>query len=283
MIMRKSVLLFLLAKTFMVFAQTQHINQLIENVLPDFIVSYNHEHKMDLTVIENRMPFLAARTMKVKTSKYVEGETNVGLKDGYYCDGPSIYLISKDTLRLQFFLCGANKEFPGLRIGDTVSFFFVYREQPGKWEYIGDFGSHATWHRDGKFIGDFVKESMEECYHELQKEDGFFHRNVYVIDDCLTLYIIHHPILPDLPHIPKGHNKKQYSRRNDWFIGFPEIFFCHDTIAVSSKAFKAKDYKNDTRIKQYKHCILFYNFNPKTQSWVICKKETNQISNYKRP
>ena len=270
---RNVVMLLLLTKAFFAFAQTQHINQLIENVLPDFISSYEKKRNKDYSILENRGPYLAANAMKIKTSKYVEGKTNGGLKDGYYCDGPSIYLISKDTLRLQFFLCGANKEFPGLRIGDTVSFFFVYREQSGQWEYIGNFGSHATWHRDGKFIGDFVKESMEECYHELQKEDGFFHRNVHVIDDCLTLHIIHHPILPDLPHIPQGHNKNQYCKRNDWLIGFPEISFHRDTIAVSSKVYKAKDYKNDFNIRKYLQCTLYYHYNSEKQSWEICNKE----------
>ena len=269
-----------MVKTFMVFAQTQHINQLIGNVLPDYIVSYNHEHKMDLTVIENEMPFLAARTLNIKTSKYVQGETNGGLKDGYYCDDPSVYLISKDTLRLQFFLCSANNQFPGLRIGDTVSFFFVYREQSGQWEYIGDFGSHATWHMDGKFIGDFVKECMEECSHELQKEDGIFHHNVYVIDDYLTLFAINDSILSNLTHIPKGHNKKQYCKKNDWLIGFPEISFHRDTIAVSSKAFMAKDYKSDFNIREYLQCTLYYQYNSETHTWDNCKKETEIIKKH---
>ena len=114
--MRKISIFILLTSAFIAFSQTQHINQLIENVLPDFIVSYNHDHKMDLSIIENEMPYLAAHSLEIKSCKYVKGKLNGGLEDGDYCNSPSFYLISKDTLRMQFFIYGAKKQFPGLRI-----------------------------------------------------------------------------------------------------------------------------------------------------------------------
>ena len=279
MIMRIFVLLLLMVKTFMVFAQTQHINQLIENVLPDFISSYNNKHNTDFSIVENGFPYLAANAMKMKKCKYVEGRINGGLKNGNHCNFPSLYLISKDTLSMQIFLCSASKRF-GLKIGDTVNFYFVYSKRSGLWEYIVNFTSHATWYRDGKFIGDFVKECMEECYHELQKEDGIFHHNVYVIDDYLTLFAINDSILSNLTHIPKGHNKKQYCKKNDWLIGFPEISFHRDTIAVSSKAFMAKDYKSDFNIREYLQCTLYYQYNSETHTWDNCKKETEIIKKH---
>lgn len=274
--MRIFVLLLLMVKTFMVFAQTQHINQLIGNVLPDFISSYNNKHNTDFSIVENGFPYLAANAMKMKKCKYVQGETNGGLKDGYYCDDPSVYLISKDTLSMQIFLCSASKRF-GLKIGDTVNFYFVYSKQSGLWEYIGNFTSHATWYRDGKFIGDFVKECMEECSKELERINNDSPSHIYIIDDYLTLYIIHNPILPDLQHIPKGHHVKRYCSGNDWLIGFPEISFHRDTIAVSSKAFMAKDYKNDFNIREYLQCTLYFQYNSDTQTWDNCKKETEII------
>ena len=169
--------------------------------------------------------------------------------------------------------------FPALELGDTVYFFFVYREHTGLWEYVGNFTSHATWYRDGKFLGDFVKECMEECVHELQRNNSISPHNVYIIDDYLDLYEIHDAILPDLPHIPQGHNIKNYSKSNDWLIGFPKISFINDTIVVSSKAFRRKDYKNDFRIKKHIQCTLHYLYNIETQSSNICKKETIQIAN----
>ena len=184
--------------------------------------------------------------------------------------------ITKDTLSMQIFLCSASKRF-GLKIGDTVNFYFVYSKQSGLWEYIGNFTSHATWYRDGKFIGDFVKECMEECSKELERINNDSPSHIYIIDDYLTLYVIHNPILPDLQHIPKGHHVKRYCSGNDWLIGFPEISFHRDTIAVSSKAFMAKDYKSDFNIREYLQCTLYYQYNSDTQTWVNCKKETEII------
>ena len=276
MIMRKYVLILLMAKAFLAFAQTQHINQLIENVLPDFISNYNNKRNTDYYIVENQIPYLAANAMTIKKSKYVMGKNKVGLKNGHnYCTRPSVYLISKDTLRIQFFLCQASKRH--CYIGDTVNFFFVYREQSGLWEYIGNFGSHATWYRDGKFIGDFVKECMEESYKELERINNDSPRHIYIIDDYLTFYVIHNPILPDLPHIPTGHHKKMYCSGKDWLIGFPEISFHRDTVAVSAKAFMAKDYNNDFNIREYLQCTLYYHYNSETDTWDKCNKETEVI------
>jgi hypothetical protein len=271
-----------LTKAFFTFCQTQHINQLIENVLPDFINSYNNNHHMNLLIIENSLPYKAVHSLKEEKVKYVEGLINGGLKDGYYCDGPSAYLVSCDTLRLQFFLCGANKQFPGLRIGDTVIFNFVYREHDGLWAFDNVFSSHATWYRNGKFIGDFVRDCMEDILHELQKNNSISHHAGFIIDDYLTIFEIYEKNLPDLPHIPEGHNKKEYCKSNDWLIGFPEISFYNDTVAVSTKAFKLKNYENDLKINKYIQCSLYYSFNTATQSWDICKKEIVQITNNKR-
>jgi hypothetical protein len=211
----------------------------------------------------------------MKKAKYVEGKVNGGLKDGYYCSSPSIYLVSKDTLSVQFFFCGVNKKFPGLKIGDTNIFFFVYQEQTGKWVYDSSVSSHATWYRKGKFVGDLVKESMERCFGELERNMN--HPIIYVIDDYLTLFTITDSILPNIPHIPKGHNKKKYCKADDWFIGFPEIHFFNDTIAVSTKAFQAKCYKNDLRITNYIQYTFYYLYNSNTQSWELYSQGKTRI------
>lgn len=280
--MKKLVLLLLLTKALCVFSQTQHINQLIDDVLPNFVNNYKNTHDIDLVVINNEMPYRTVPSWTLKTKKYVDGKVNGGLDDGYYCSIPSIYLVSKDTLTMQFFLCDANKKFPGLRIGDTIIFYFVYQEQSGKWVYVNSISSHATWYRTGKFVGDFVKESMEECFMEIEKNDSISHPNVYVIDDYLTLFVIEDSILPDSPHIPNGHKIKNYCKSNDWVLGFLEISFYNDTIAVSSKAYKAKDNKNDSKINNYLQCSLFYHYNTNTQLWEICKKEKVYCSHNKR-
>jgi len=279
MVMRNAIIIILLTKVIFAFSQTQHMNQLIEDVLPDFITNYNKTHHMDFVLIENEMPYKATRTLPIKTKKFIEGKINGGLKNGYYCTGPSTFLVSKDTLRMQFFLCGTNKKIPGLAIGDTKVFYFVYQEQIGKWIYSSNFSSHATWYREGKFIGDFVKECMEECFMEVEKSNGIARSNIYVINDyCLSLFEIENPILPVLPHIPEGQNKKKYCKSDDWLVGFPEITFCNDTIAVSSKAFKAKDYKNDSRINDYMQCTFYYLYNTETQLWELSKKQIDHIA-----
>lgn len=280
MIMRNTIILVLLANVVSAFSQTQHINQLIEDVLPDFIVHYNNTHQMDLAIINNEMPYGVAHSLSIRNKKFVKGKVNGGLKDGYYCSSPSIYLVSKDTLSVQFFFYGANKKFPGLRIGDTNIFYFVYQEQTGKWQYDSSVSSHATWYRKGKFIGDFVRENIEGCLEELERNKKQNHSNIYVIDDYLTLFTIADSILPNIPHIPKGHNKKKYCKADDWLIGFPEISFINDTIAVSSKAFFAKDYKNDLKVNNYIQCTYYYLYKMETQSWNNYRKTVNHITNY---
>ena len=227
---------------------------------------------MELAIINNEMPYGLAHSLSIKNKKFVKGKINGGLKDGYYCSSPSFYLVSKDTLSIQFFLCEANKKFPGIGIGDTNIFYFVHQEQTGKWQYDNSISSHATWYRKGKFIGDFVKESMEGCFGELEWNKQKDYSNIYVIDDYLTLFTIADPILPNIPHIPKGHNKKKYCKADDWLIGFPEISFVNDTIAVSSKAFMAKDYKNDLKVNNYIQCTYYYLYKMETQSWESFRK-----------
>ena len=281
--MRKSAILVLLTHVVFAFSQTQHMNQLIEDVLPDFIAHYNSTHKMELSIINNQMPYKAAHLLALNNEKYVEGKVNGGLKDGYYCSSPSLYLVSKDTLSIQFFLCEANKKFPGLGIGDTKIFYFVYQEQTGKWIYDGSVSSHATWYRKGKFIGDLVKESMEGCFGELKRNEKIGHPNIFVIDDYLTLFTITESILPDIPHIPKGHNKKKYCKADDWLIGFPEISFVNDTIGVSSKAFMAKDCKNDLRVDNYIQCTYYYLYKTETQSWDSIRKKIEYLTKEGNP
>jgi len=276
--MRNTAILVLLTQVVFAFSQPQHMNQLIEDVLPDFIAHYNSTHKMELSIINNQMPYKAAHLLAMNNEKYVEGKVNGGLKDGYYCSSPSLYLVSKDTLSIQFFLCEANKKFPGLGIGDTKIFYFVYQEQTGKWIYDGSVSSHATWYRKGKFIGDLVKESMEGCLGELKRNEKMGHPNIFVIDDYLTLFTITESILPDIPHIPKGHNKKKYCKADDWLVGFPEISFVNDTIGVSSKAFMAKDCKNDLRVDNYIQCTYYYLYNTETQSWDSIRKKKEYLT-----
>lgn len=260
-----------------VFSQTQHLNQLIDEVLPNFITEYNNTHNMDLVVINNQMPYRAAPSLPTKTRRYKMGKINGDLEDGYYCASPSIYFVSRDTLRIQFFLCSANKDFPGLGIGDTIIFYFVYQEQTGKWVFDNHISSHATWYRKGKFIGDFVMGSMEGCILELEKSKSVSRQNVYVIDDYLTLFVLEDSFLPNFRHIPEGHNIKDYCKSGDWLIGYPEIEFYNDTIAVSTKAFRAKDYKSDYEINSIIRYTLFYLYNKETQSWEICKKKNQTI------
>ena len=270
--MRKIFVLMLLIKTFFVFSQTQQLNQLIDDTLPFFIINYYNTHNIDLVIINNQMPYRAVPSANIKTKKYIEGKTNGGLKDGYYCTSPSFYLVSKDTLCMQFFVCRANKKISTIGIGDTILFFFVYQEQTGGWVYANSISSHASWYRKGKFIGDFVKESMEGCFMELKKNNSISHDNVYVVDDYLTLFVIERPILTDLPHIPKGHYKNYYCKSDDWLIGFPEISFYNDTIAISSKALRKKDLKKNNVINNYIEYTLFYHYEMNTLSWNICKR-----------
>jgi hypothetical protein len=273
MIMRNVVIIVFLTNVVFAFSQPQHMNQLIEDVLPDFMAHYQDTHQMEFAVIDNQMPYGASHSLAMKKAKYVEGKVNGGLKDGYYCSRPSIYLVSKDTLSVQFFLYEANKKFPGLGIGDTNIFFFVYQEQTGKWVYDSSVSSHATWYRKGKFIGDFVKESMEGCFRKLEKNEKMTHPNIFVIDDYLTLFTLTDSILPNIPHIPKGHNKKKYCKADDWLIGFPEISFINDTIAVSSKAFIAKDCKKNLRVDNYIQCTYYYLYKTETRSWDSIRKK----------
>ena len=269
--MRSTIIVILLANVGFAFSQTQHMNQLIEEVLPNFIANYNNTHQMDITIINNQMPYRVAHSLAMRNRNYIEGKINGNLKDGYYCSSPSFYLVSKDTLSMQFFLCGVNKDYPGLKIGDTIIFYFVYQEQTGKWIYDSSVSNHATWYRKGKFIGDFVRETMEECFRELEKNNNKVDAQVYVVDDYLTLFELSDTILPDLPHVPKGHKIKKYCKNDDWLIGFPEISFYNDTIAVSSKAFMAKDYKNELKINNYMQCTLYYHYKSETQSWEVCE------------
>lgn len=271
--MRKIIVILFLIKALFAFPQTQHMNQLIKDVFPNFIADYNNTHQMELVIIKNQMPYRVAHSLGMKNRTFVDGKINGGLKDGYYCSSPSFYLVSKDTLSIQFFLCGANKKFPGLGIGDSHVFYFVY-EQAGKWKYNSGVSSHATWYKKGKFVGDFVKECMEHSFGELERNNSLSHHKTFVIDDYLTLFVMNDSILPDLPHIPKGYKIKHYCKGDDWLIGFPEISFYNDTIAVSSKAFRAKDYKNDLRINNYMQCTLYYLYNAETQLWNVCKTVT---------
>ena len=83
----------------------------------------------------------------------------------------------------------------------------------------------------------------------------------------------------NLNYLSKWNNQefdkiKHNCKGDDWLIGFPEISFYNDTIAVSSKAFRAKDYKNDLRINNYIQCTLYYLYNAETESWDICKTAT---------
>ncbi len=270
--MRIIITLFLLLKVLFVFSQPQHINQLIDNVLPNFITNYNITHNIDLVIIDNEMPYRAEPFSQIKTTKYIEGKTNGGLIDGYYCTSPSFYLVSKDTLRMQFFLITVDKKW-GERIGDTISFYFIYKGQTGKWIYDNSISNHTTWYRDGFYIGDFVKECLEDCYLELHKNKETFPHDVYVIDDYLKMYIIKDSILPNLPHIPEGNNIKNHCKNDDWLIGFPEISFYNNAIAISTKVFRVKDYKNDIRINNYAQYTLFYLYNTKLKLWEICKRE----------